>query len=190
MMTKPRNPHGMTDRQFAFCRYLIEQEFVNATGAYRRAYPKCKSEKAAEACASRLLTNVKVAAYLEEVREKAKERTQITADRVLEEFAKIGFANMSNYAEWGPRGVILVDSNELTPEMAAAVSEVTETITKDGGTIKFKLHDKGGALEKIGKHFAMFTDTVDHTVKHEIDLSNLSDADLKILEDVIAKATK
>ncbi len=153
-----KNPHHMTDRQWAFCRRYVKQGFTNAAGAYRHAYPKCRSEKASESCASRLITIAKVSAYLTEVKEKSQERTQITADRVLEELGKLGFADMQDYVDWGPGGVTLKASADLTPEMTAAVSEVSETIGEKGGSIKFKLHDKRGALESIGKHFGMFTD--------------------------------
>lgn len=153
-----KNPHGMTDRMWAFCRRYVEQGFTNAAGAYRHAYPTCRSEKASESCASRLLTNAKVSAYLAEVKNKAAERNQITADQVLAELGKVAFANMADYAEWGPGGVMLNASEDMTRDMLAAVSEVTETVTKDGGSVRFKLHDKLGALEKIGKHFGMFTD--------------------------------
>ena len=52
----------------------------------------------------------------------------------------------------------LKSSEDMTPEMAAVVAEVSETVTKDGGSTRFKLHDKLAALDKIGRHFAMFTD--------------------------------
>ena len=115
-----KNPHGMTDRQWAFCRQYVKQRFTNAAGAYRHAYPGCKSQKTAEAAAPRLLVNVRVSAYLAEVKAKAIEKTQVTADRVLEE-----------------RGVVAF----------------TKVPAKD-----IRASDKVSALEKIGKHFGMFTD--------------------------------
>ncbi len=153
-----KNPHHMTDRMWAFCRRYVKQGFTNAAGAYRHAYPKCRSEKASESCASRLLTVAKVSAYLTEVKERSQERTQITADRVLKELGKLAFSNMENYAKWGPGGVTLQLSEDMDPDVAAAVAEVAETFSEKGGSIKFKLHDKRGALELIGKHFGMFTD--------------------------------
>ncbi len=153
-----KNPHGMTDRQWAFCRRYVEQGFTNATGAYRHAYPNCKSDHAAESNSSRMLKNDRVSAYLAGVKAKAEDRTQITADRVLAELGKLGFADMQDYVDWGPDGVTLKSSADLKPGMSAAVSEVTETIGEKGGSIKFRLHDKRGALESIGKHFGMFTD--------------------------------
>jgi hypothetical protein len=137
---------------------LCRARLGECRGAYRHAYPNCKSDPAAEAASSRLLRNVKVSAYLAEVKKKAAERTQITADRVLEELGKVAFANMADYAEWGPGGVILKASEDMTLDALAAVSEVTETVRKDGGSVRFKLHDKLAALEKTGKHFGMFTD--------------------------------
>lgn len=110
----------MTDRQWAFCRQYVKQGLTNATGAYQHAYPNCKSDHAAESASSRLMKNGKVSAYLAEVKEKASEKTQITADRVLEELGVVAF------------------------------TEVPES--------DVKASDKVSALEKIGKHFGMFTD--------------------------------
>ncbi len=146
---------------WAFCRRYVEQGFTDAAKAYRLSFPGCKSQKAAESGASRLLVSAKVAAYLAEVKDKAKERTQVTADMVLEELAKLAFTNMADYAQWSTGGVDLKASENMTPEMTAAVSEITETVTKDGGSVRFKLHDKRAALESIGKHFGMFTDKRD-----------------------------
>ena len=67
------NPHGMTDQMFLFCQEYVRQGFKDATGAYRKTHPNC-SEKAAPAAASRLLKNVKVRKYLEEVQAKASKR--------------------------------------------------------------------------------------------------------------------
>ena len=65
---------------------------------------------------------------------------------------------MGNYAEWGPDGITLHSSENMDSDVAAAVAEVAQTFSETGGSIKFKLHDKRGALELIGKHFGMFTD--------------------------------
>ena len=54
----------MTDKQRKFCdEYLID---LNATRAYKLAYPNVKSESAATSGASRLLRNVKVKTYIDE----------------------------------------------------------------------------------------------------------------------------
>ena len=54
-----------------------------------------------------------------------------------------------------------VQQEALTPEQQAAVAEISETVTQNGGTVRIKLHDKIGALEKIGKHLGMYRDIVE-----------------------------
>lgn len=119
-------------------------------------------------------------------------RTEITADRVLEELGRIGFANLSDVTKWGTREVAFgftsdgkrlpaedigeaavvryeqapfvdpMNSDDLPPEIMAAVSEVG--LTKDG--FKIKMHDKVSALEKIARHLGMFNkDTLAMTGK-------------------------
>jgi phage terminase small subunit len=85
-------------------------------------------------------------------------RHEVTVDRIIKEFAKIGFSNAGDYFTWGPAGVTVKSSDELTEEQRSAVEEVSQTVTKDGGTIKVKLHSKQVALERLGKHLGMFTD--------------------------------
>ena len=77
----------LTEKQKRFCEeYLID---LNATqAAVRAGY----SPKTAEQAAARLLRNVKVQEYLNILREKQSERTQITADMVLKELEKIALA--------------------------------------------------------------------------------------------------
>lgn len=148
-----KSEESLTDKQRLFVReYLVD---LNATqAAIRAGY----SADTAEQQASRLLSNVKVQEAIQKAMYKREQRIEITADRVLEELAKIGFANMQDYVEWGRKGVRLRESSELTPAQAAAISEVSETITESGGSLKFKLHSKIVALERIGKHLGMFDD--------------------------------
>lgn len=81
----------MTDRQKRFCEeYLID---LNATQAALRAgYAK----KAAYSQGQRLLKNVEIDNYITELKEKQSVRTGITADKVLEELAQLGFAPMES----------------------------------------------------------------------------------------------
>ena len=55
----------LTDKQRKFCdEYLID---LNATRAYKAAYPHVKSEGAARACASKLLTKANIKTYLDKI---------------------------------------------------------------------------------------------------------------------------
>lgn len=72
----------MTDKQRKFCdEYLID---LNATRAYKLAYPNVKSESAATSGASRLLRNVKVKTYIDEQLEKISSEKIATAEEVME----------------------------------------------------------------------------------------------------------
>jgi len=145
------NTKQLTPKQQRFAEnYLID---LNATqAAIRAGY----SKKTAQQMSSEILLKPVVQARIQELMEKRSERTQITQDMVVKELAKAGFSNMRDYAEWGPSGVTLIDSDELKEEQAAIVSEVSETVTQHGGTIRCKLHDKIRALELLGKHLGIF----------------------------------
>lgn len=160
---------GLTNRQKRFVEeYLVD---LNATqAAVRAGY----SEKTAGAAGSRLLENVNVALAIERAQADRSKRTGITQDMVLNELAKIGFADIRKAVNWGkspvdttsenadPNGlrmypVELVASEQIDDDTAAAVSEVS--LTQAG--VKIKMYDKKAALDSIGKHLGMFTDKVD-----------------------------
>ncbi|WP_269077425.1 terminase small subunit [Acetobacter pomorum] len=52
------------------------------------------SEKTSRSIAQRLLTNVDIQNAISEAQKARSKRTQITQDRVLQEFAKIGFSDI------------------------------------------------------------------------------------------------
>lgn len=143
----------LTARQKRFVQeYLID---LSATGAAARAG---YSARTARQQGHRLLTKVDIQAALKEAIEARGERTQITADEVLEELAALAFANVADYVDWGPNGVALLDKSKLTRKQCAALVEVAETTTKAGGTKRVKIHDKLSALEKLGRHLGVFKD--------------------------------
>lgn len=170
----------LNDKQKRFCQeYIID---LNATQAAKRAG---YSDNTAYSQGQRLLKHVEIQNECQKALQKRSERTEITQDRVLKELSKLGFSDMSNYATWGKDGVDLRASDELTPEQTAAISEVSETISKDGGSIKFKLHDKKGALELIGKHLGMFNDKlqVDGDLKIQVEIVEGKNDNKKPVED-------
>lgn len=134
------------------------------------------SERTAESQGSRLLSNAKVSAALQVAMAERSKRTEITADAVLAELARIGFADMSTFVSWGPGGVTLKDGDGLPEGASAAVAEVSQTVTKDRGTLRIKLHDKKGALDSLARHLGMFVDTkvVDVNFTKRVDISKLT----------------
>lgn len=173
----------VTPKQAAFVdEYLID---LNATqAAIRAGY----SEKTARSAGQRLLTNVYIQNRIAAAKAARSERTEITQDRVLQEYARIGFADIRKAVQWGPdklatetidgtqivsNGIVLTDSDDLDEDTAMAVSEVSHT--KDG--IKIKMHDKKAALDSIARHLGMFVDKVEHSGAVNLTVSK-EDADL------------
>ncbi|WP_270394957.1 terminase small subunit [Blautia obeum] len=145
----------MTEKQKIFAdEYLID---LNATRAYRVAYPSVKKDEVAAAAAARLLKNVKVAAYIQKRMEERQKRTEITQDRVLEELAAIAFARATDYAEVKGECVRIKDTDTLDEQQIRAIAGIKEG--KYG--IELKLNDKEKALELLGRHLGMFKDKLE-----------------------------
>lgn len=177
-----------------------------ATKAYIKAGYKATGH-AAEVNASKLLKKPAIQEYLAQRSKDRSKRTEITQDRVLQELAKIGFANIADYlkvdgtdyqagtdSEGTPvmrRGkfVDIFESDTIDRTKLDAVAEIRQT--KEG--IAIKLHDKVSALEKIGRHLGMFNDklkiegTVVHDHQHIHNLRQLSAEDLAQMEAILQK---
>jgi len=150
---------GLTDMQKRFVdEYLID---LNATqAAIRAGY----SANTAQEQGSRLLSNVIVREALNKAIARQSKRTGVTADRVIREFARIGFANV---------GQILDDCNGglldgLSEDDTAAISSVKTKLLKvqDDNVImerEIKFHDKTKALEMLAKHLGILTENVNIT---------------------------
>ena len=159
----------MTKKQKIFAdEYLID---LNATRAYKVAYPSVKKDETAAQAGSRMLRNVKVAAYQERMEERQK-RTEITQDRVLEELAAIAFARATDFAEVKDGFVIIKDTAGLSEQQIKAIAGIKEG--KFG--IELKLNDKEKALELLGRHLGMFKD--------RLEVSGL-DEEKKKLDDIL-----
>jgi phage terminase small subunit len=163
--------------------------------AYLVVYPR-SSEAAARTGFSRLLKNADFARRLRlldsRVTEKVVERAVITTEQVLEELAKIGFANMLDYARVTEEGEPYIDLSDITRVQAAAIASFTveDFIDARGGAddeaepqghggelrrrrgrevrkVTFKLHDKRAALVDIGRHLGMFEEKHKHEHDHK-----------------------
>ena len=197
----------LNDKQKQFCKeYLVD---LNATQAAIRAR---YAEKTAYSQGQRLLKNVEAQEYIRELMQKREQRTEITADKVLEEYAKLGFSDVTDYLqvvterilvghdkETGEpisdisQFVLMKDTANIPKSKLAAISEIKQA--KDG-SISFKLHDKKGALDSIAKHLGMFTERVEHTgkdggpIQTAVDLSGLTIEELRNLANLDADAKK
>lgn len=155
----PQKSIDLNEKQLRFTtEYLVDLNGKQA--AIRAGY----SSKTAESQASRLLRNVKVQEAIQEAMDARAERTKITIDQVLAELGRIGFSNIKDFVKFDADGVVRIkDSEELTPEQAACIAEITQSESDKSNNFKFKLCDKLKALELLGRHLKMFTDKVEQT---------------------------
>ncbi len=137
----------------------------NATRAYLASYPNVKNENTAKAAASRLLTNVNIEAAISDGINAQEARTQITADKTLREIARIGFSDIRKLFD---KNGNLKSICSLDEDIAASIAGVDVVTVGSGDEVayikKIKLWDKNSALEKLGKHFKLFADKVEHSV--------------------------
>lgn len=141
----------------------LERVFVDAyvaTDDPKKAalamYPNLASNSnVASVRAHDMLNRPLIQAAIAEQYKRLSERFQITAENVMNEIALLAFARMGDYKEFGRTG----DLDVLTSEQTAAISEMVTKEFKEGRgkdavdiiEFKFKLHDKGSALDKLAK---------------------------------------
>jgi phage terminase small subunit len=144
--------NGLTNKQLMFVTaYLID---LNATNAAMKAG---YSKKTADVQGCRLLTNVKIQAEVQKHMDKRAAKFEISADSVLQELAKLAFANIQDiYDEAGQ----LKDIHTLPREVAAALQSTKVNLTEACAIQEVRMYDKGANLERLGRHLKLFTDNV------------------------------
>lgn len=148
-------------RYTAFARnYVIDN---NAT---RSALAAGYSKNNAAQMGSVLVRNPKVKKLVDQFESERADRTATTADRVLEELKRLGYANIQDFTTTDSDGQMDVNLSTATRDQLAALQEFTVDTT--GGTgdgerrvvlrTKIKMADKLKALELIARHLKMLTD--------------------------------
>jgi len=111
---------------------------------------------------------------IQKASEKRAKKYEITADRVLEEIAKLAYSNIKDFLHI-ENGDVYVDLSDMTPDQSAALGEVVvdrhiyrgrRGRNGNGDEIrrtKVRLADKTRALELLGKHLKLFTEVHHHT---------------------------
>lgn len=150
----------MNQRQAAFVReYLVD---LNATQAATRAG---YSAKTAHVIGHELLRKPEIAEAVSIAQHERGQRTEITADRVLKELARIAFFDIRKlYAEDGS----LKKPHELDDDTAAALVGIDTQETSTGGedaaiiiTRKAKVIERTAALTLAMRHLGMLKDKLE-----------------------------
>jgi phage terminase small subunit len=82
-------------------------------------------------------------------------RLGVTPERVLAEYSRIAFADVSHLFKWEQGGPKLKSAAEIEAGEMSAVSEIYQS-GAGGGTLRVKMYDKKAALEAIARHLGMF----------------------------------
>lgn len=131
---------NITDKQMIFANeYLID---LNATRAYKKAYPNVKKDSVAKAAASRLLTNVNLKNYIDEQLKKIEDESIANATEVMKYLTS-------------------VMRNELTEEVVVVEGEgegcsSARIVKKD-----ISAKDRNKAAELLGKRYRLFTEKIE-----------------------------
>ena len=89
-------------------------------------------------------------------------KLDISPEHVVDEIARLAFASVGDVVSWDVNGKVTVkDSDSLSPEVLAAVSEVSNTAGKDGDSLKVKMHDKLAALNTLAKHMGLLREKIE-----------------------------
>ena len=133
----------LTDKQIIFANeYLVD---LNATRAYKKAYPNVKKDSAARANASKLLTKANIKNYIDEQLKKIEDESIADAAEVM-------------------KYLTAVMRNELKEEVVVVEGEgegcSSARIVKKDMSAK----DRIKAAELLGKRYRLFVDKVEQKV--------------------------
>jgi hypothetical protein len=78
----------------------------------------------------------------------------ITPERVLMEYRRIAFANLSHIVHWSDTGMAFKPDSELSRDDVAAICEIVES-AGSGKPYRVKLYDKKAALDAIARYLGM-----------------------------------
>ena len=156
MATAPRKSattdRQLTPKQAAFC-----QEYLVDLNAKRAALRAGYSAKSAEEIGYQLLQKTPVAARIEELRTKQQVRTGISADRALQEAARLACFDVRKLCDAAGNPIPI---SQLDDDTAAAIQGLELATEKDGEGFttvrKYKVADKNAALERVFKHLGLF----------------------------------
>ena len=153
----PKHKTLFTPKEARYCEEYLKD--FDAAAAARRAGYAVSTKSAASSRGYEVSQRPHIKIELARRMQAISDECGVTVDRIVRELCAIAFANPRSVMSWGPDGVTLRDSSDLTDTEAAAVAEVGEVPLKDGGVaVRLKLQDKLGALNSLAKYKEMFKD--------------------------------
>lgn len=141
-------PIAISKKHKRFCHEYIKD--LNATqAALRTGYAK----SGANVTAHHIMQRPEVKEYLKSIIAPIEEEMKATSERTLRELSRLAFHDPGDYFKRDKKGnLVIKDIDELTKEQRAAIAEY-DPVKKT-----LKLYSKDPSLDKLGKHFKLFTE--------------------------------
>lgn len=157
---------GLTVREAAFVHQLLKCDH-GPLAAIKAGFAPSTARNVSE----KLLSRPQIQSALTARRQALAIEVGVTAQDVLNELKKIGFANLEDYTTITPDGAPIIDMSTTTRAQMAALAEATTETYREGKgknavqvkKAKIKLHDKQAALVSLGKHLGLFKEQMEHT---------------------------
>ena len=148
--------------------YMIDRNATQA--AIRAGY----SAATAKQIGSKLLTNIDVLTEVNKRLSEYKADNRITIERIKEEYAKLAFFDARKLfdAEGRPLPVTLLDDDTAAAISGIEVQTVGNADAGLGEIRKYRITDKKGALDSLGKHLGMFIDKSEIEIRPHSDLTD------------------
>ena len=180
---------SLSNNQKLFCQEYLKLG-MNGTQAYLNVYKTCKKEETAMASASRLLRNVKVKEYIEELQSKVEEKAIASIEDIVKELTAIAFTDRTKISK-----IVTKEKQLEKTTLVYKAADFPDTDTLDNETKKViagykqtqsglavETYDKMKALELLGKYLGMFKDeapTINNNIVNPY--ANLSEEELRKL---------
>ena len=147
----------LNTKQKRFCREYVK-DWNGTQSAIRAGY----SEETARQIGCKLLTKINVKAEIKKVCDELlgteAEQLRYFVLNGLKSIAETDITNVINVIDGHTE---ILDTCTLDARTRSAIEEISESTSKEGGSIKVKMHSKTKAFELLGRYAGMFTDKIE-----------------------------
>lgn len=149
----------MTEQQKRFAdEYLID---LNATRAYKAAYPSVKKDETAASAAARMLRNVKVKSYIDKKIEEIQSDKTADAQEVMEYLTSVMRREKNEF-------IVVTCKERVSDYDENGKKRIIEKEMPEVVEIPAKLSDANKAAELLGKRYRLFIDKVEADVNQVV----------------------
>lgn len=149
----------LTDKQEAFC-----VAYVSHFNAAKAAVSAGYAVKHVDSQAAQLLSNPKVKARVSQLMQQFADDHEVLKHRIIKQLTAMAFSDITDFVEVTDEvGTRFKNWEELPREVRSCIAEVNETVSHGENGMsrsqRLKLVDKMKAIELLGRHLSLFSDT-------------------------------